>query len=336
MRLFLFRTAAIAVALLGCSDLGDPFEYRADCDRAPGGIDFGSIALGRFQDATVVIANSGTSDLEGEVRLSDPHFSILSGEGRFVVPPGGELRVVLRCAPKDTGMHRAEVEIGGVCGPVAVAVLGTPPPEGPQCVLDPPALAFEDVRVDETAERSVDILNVGLIDFEIDVALSGAGAFEIVGGAGPGHLDPGDTVRVTVKFAPASAGEFDAEVTIGSTCDVLPVSGTATPKQTVSFADQIQPIFNENCVVCHGSRGQAGLDLRALNSYANLVNRVSTGYAPALRVAPGDPDASVLYNKVADTGVFGQRMPPPGQGLPLPSASVQLIRTWILEGAVNN
>jgi len=95
----------------------------------------------------------------------------------------------------------------------------------------------------------------------------------------------------------------------------------------VDFETEIQPIFSSNCITCHGNSG--GLSLATGSSFNNLVNVVSSSnYAPAVRVVPGDPASSVLYNKVAGTGVYGQRMP---QGGELTEAQIALIRVWISE-----
>ncbi len=100
--------------------------------------------------------------------------------------------------------------------------------------------------------------------------------------------------------------------------------------QTVDFDTEIQPIFNANCTGCHGT--SAGLSLAEGVSYNNLVDVVSNNYAPALRVVSGDPTTSVLYNKVAGTGVNGQQMPVGGS---LTTDQVALISTWITElGAI--
>jgi mono/diheme cytochrome c family protein len=108
--------------------------------------------------------------------------------------------------------------------------------------------------------------------------------------------------------------------------------GTMDPGPTpVSYETQIQPIFDASCLGCHGDGGLAGLDLRDGVSHGNLVGVTTQNYAPALRVAEGDPVASVLYEKVADTGQFGGVMPP-GAGA-LPGEEIALIRRWIEEGA---
>lgn len=108
--------------------------------------------------------------------------------------------------------------------------------------------------------------------------------------------------------------------------------GTLDPGPTpVSYATQIQPIFDVSCVRCHGEGGSGGLDLRPGDSHGNLVGVISQNYAPALLVVAGDPVGSVLHEKVADTGRFGGVMPP-GAGA-LPDDEIALIRRWIEEGA---
>src|SRR6185436_7203619 len=145
--------------------------------------------------------------------------------------------------------------------------------------------------------------------------------------------DPGDTVRVTVKFAPTSPGSYNTRVQIGSTCDTLAVTAVATSPFTVSYATQIQPIYNNRCISCHSLNGNGGLDLRASVSHANTINVLSPVYG-AIRVIPGDPDNSLLYGKITGNPEFGGLMPPTG-GI-LNAVQRQLFRTWILEGAQNN
>jgi len=103
------------------------------------------------------------------------------------------------------------------------------------------------------------------------------------------------------------------------------------PGPTVSFVDDIQPVFTQYCVGCHGRSG--GLSLRATAAHTNLVNMETAIYQPRLRVVPGNPDASVLYLKMLGDASTGDSMPPSG---PLDSATLELIRVWIAEGALNN
>ena len=102
---------------------------------------------------------------------------------------------------------------------------------------------------------------------------------------------------------------------------------------TVSFATDIQPIFDANCIGCHGAGASAGLDLRAATSYTLLVNAASSGYTGA-RVVPGDPHVSVLYQKLEGDPATGARMPFGGDALP--PAQQLLIHDWLEQGAQNN
>ncbi len=97
----------------------------------------------------------------------------------------------------------------------------------------------------------------------------------------------------------------------------------------VSFASEVQPIFNANCVGCHGAGGNAGLDLREGLSRTNLVGMAAVGSAGDLVVA-GDSAASVLYQRLS--GVGGT-MPPTGG---LPATDIATVQTWIDEGALDN
>jgi hypothetical protein len=88
---------------------------------------------------------------------------------------------------------------------------------------------------------------------------------------------------------------------------------------------------------CHGSAQLGGLDLRAGNSYASLVN-VASQADTKVRVFPGNQDESVLYLKLAmatlpdyepDTG----GTPMPFSGSVLTEEHLEAIRLWIRGGA---
>ena len=92
----------------------------------------------------------------------------------------------------------------------------------------------------------------------------------------------------------------------------------------VNYSTEIQPIFDSDCVSCHGNGG--GLDL---TSYQNLMNGGNSG----LSIEPGNATNSYLINKLRGTA-SGDQMPigyPP-----LSESIIQLIETWINEGALDN
>ena len=100
----------------------------------------------------------------------------------------------------------------------------------------------------------------------------------------------------------------------------------------VSYTFDIQPIFNERCIVCHGNN--------APSSNLNLTNYDSLMKGNSNRgpvVKPGQkPENSILYQKVANPNPpYGSRMPADGPPY-LSDREIQLIWLWINNGAKDN
>ncbi len=147
----------------------------------------------------------------------------------------------------------------------------------------------------------------------------------------------------------------------------LPVSATRTPFASLciglllalaSFgcehADLVEPeppgpggptftqiqdnIFSKSCALsgCHtGTFPPQGLNLTAGLAYNSLVNVQSQEKPGVLRVAPGDATNSYIIMKVTGAaGIAGGRMPL-GR-TPLSSDQIDMIRTWIENGALDN
>ena len=92
-----------------------------------------------------------------------------------------------------------------------------------------------------------------------------------------------------------------------------------TPK--IDFANDIQPLFRQECVTCHGPSKQSG--------GMRLDRRSSAMKALSRRIVPGNSANSMVYHRVADAQ-FGQPMPPTGE---LKPEQVAMIQAWIDQGA---
>lgn len=117
-----------------------------------------------------------------------------------------------------------------------------------------------------------------------------------------------------------------------------------TPDLEPTFSAIQRDIFNATdsagrlaCTGCHNAANVAinGMNLTGSTAYATLVNTASVGKRGAIRVVPGDPDASYLVQKIEGApGIVGVRMPqtPPY----LTPGQIAIIRRWIELGAPNN
>ena len=90
--------------------------------------------------------------------------------------------------------------------------------------------------------------------------------------------------------------------------------------QIVSFQDDIQPIFTENCIGCHNTT-IANHDLREGNSYSAIVPEY---------VIEEDAENSELYQKLPGNNH------PIDTDSPLDVDEIALIKGWIDQGAKNN
>ena len=92
----------------------------------------------------------------------------------------------------------------------------------------------------------------------------------------------------------------------------------------VSFADDVMPIFEAECAACHGNFG--GWDASTYTTVMGTGNN-----APV--VIPGDPENSLLAQKMLGQQTIGNIMPPAGL---LSMDDIQPILDWIAEGALDN
>ena len=94
----------------------------------------------------------------------------------------------------------------------------------------------------------------------------------------------------------------------------------------IDFVKDIEPLFQQNCIKCHGPEKQKG-DLR-LDSKAAAMKGGKDGVA----IVAGQADKSDLYHRI--TLPAGDDDIMPSKGDPLTKAQTDLIRDWINQGAV--
>lgn len=319
-----------ALTLAGCSDLGRPVRLLPHAEVSSASLDFGSVALSDSVSLTVTVRNSGSADLTGNASVSCAGFRLASGGGPFVIPPGGSRQIVVRFAPGAQGSYSCQLDLGPDCPRVSLAGSGALQAPGALCQIVPGSLDFGNLLAGQTAVRQFTIRSVGTASLTANVVSSCSELVPIAGG-GPATIPPGDSVVVQVMFSPQAGGTVACQIATGPGCPSVGVTGFVA---TVSFANDIQPIFDTNCTSCHvGTVGNGGLDLTPGSSYGHLVGVPSPGRGGLLLVKPRDPTNSVLYGKITGTR-FGTRMP--FGGAPLGLGDIDNIRTWILEGALNN
>lgn len=119
----------------------------------------------------------------------------------------------------------------------------------------------------------------------------------------------------------------------GSTSNAPPATDDATSwihaDQEASYQNDVVPILEEYCVQCHGGTDENGEVLIELGFDMTTYEGLMAGseYGPVIE--PGDPDGSLWLDMIINGDM-------PEDGDPVPPEQIEILRTWIAEGAQNN
>ena len=107
--------------------------------------------------------------------------------------------------------------------------------------------------------------------------------------------------------------------------------------ESVSFSEQVMPLLMRECSYCHMREDSYGyLVFEPDNTLGNLVNVPAFAYPQMMRVQPGSPDQSYLWKKLTgehlQLGAEGWLMP----YFRWPDNNLELVRSWIEQGALDN
>ncbi|MCH2162358.1 MAG: hypothetical protein MK085_10860, partial [Phycisphaerales bacterium] len=156
-----------------------------------------------------------------------------------------------------------------------------------------------------------------------------SGVLLIIGSHFGGEMVYGRGYLTKVLFASGSepaTPEGDAAQTSDAADQADASKATAQDTSPVVFRTDIEPLLQAHCVDCHGADKQKG-DLR-LDTAAAIFAGDRTWWV----VEPGDPGKSELVNRIILPEGHVDAMPPDGP--PLDAKDVELIRTWISQGAL--
>ncbi|MCH8072914.1 MAG: CHRD domain-containing protein [Proteobacteria bacterium] len=146
-----------------------------------------------------------------------------------------------------------------------------------------------------------------------------------------------DTTTVANGQVTLTAEAEDLAGNVGVSAGVVVTVQNAAPVTLTQIQAQV---FGPTCSVsgCHSGGGAALPTVMNLTSaqasFDNLVNVPSIQVGSIDRIEPGDPDNSYLIRKIEGTAAVGDRMPFGGPFLD--PATINMIRQWVSDGALNN
>jgi PKD repeat protein len=202
----------------------------------PTALAFGEVAAGTSMTKTFSIANTGGSPLTvNSVTGPAAPFSMSGAPAAgSTMNPGASATVTVQLAPTQTGTWSSSIQVSTSAGaPTTVTLSGTtsatPPPA--QLSVTPGSLPFGTVSVGASATKTFSIANTGGSPLTVNSVTGPAAPFSMTGApANNTTLNPGQSVTVTVGFAPTAPGTFTSSISITTSVGPASVALTgATP-----------------------------------------------------------------------------------------------------------
>jgi Protein of unknown function (DUF1553)/Protein of unknown function (DUF1549)/Planctomycete cytochrome C len=100
------------------------------------------------------------------------------------------------------------------------------------------------------------------------------------------------------------------------------------PTEAVEFNRDVRPILSDKCFACHGA------DAKTRQSGLRLDNdsSISQGGDGGVAIVPGNPDASLIIQRVISTNA-DELMPPASSHKQLSAAEISVLKRWVAQGA---
>jgi hypothetical protein len=211
-----------------------------DCSVSPVSLDFGPVDIGSSSDATFTLRNDGCNTLAGTVSETNDDYSIISGGGAYSLPAGDSVTVTVRFAPTVCGTRLCTIETGnGACSDVSCTGVG----DLIDCSVSPVSLDFGAVDFGSTVDTTFVIRNDGCNALAGTVSET-CDDYSIISGGGAYSLPAGDSVTVTVRFAPAACGTLPCTIETGNgACSDVSCTGVgedygcSVAPDSISFGD---------------------------------------------------------------------------------------------------
>jgi Ricin-type beta-trefoil lectin domain/Protein of unknown function (DUF1573)/Abnormal spindle-like microcephaly-assoc'd, ASPM-SPD-2-Hydin len=174
----------------------------------PAAVSFGQVSTSASAQLGVTIQNTGTTDATIQsINLPAAPFTVtgLPAVGAKLGPQGSVTATVL-FAPSAQTSYAGDLVVTADTGAVTVHLSGSGVAGTPHITLDPPSLDFGAVQPGASVSKTFVLTNTGNATLVISKAAPPSAPFGVAVPINEGQsVAPGDTLTVTVKFAPTTA-----------------------------------------------------------------------------------------------------------------------------------
>ena len=181
----------------------------------PNAIDFGSVGVGSNASQPVIVVNRGTQKVTVKnISATGSEFSITGFSGPTVLQPGQTMKLTAAFAPTSAGKQSGNISVTMASqGPEMMATLTG---KGATSLLSatPSPVNFGNVSEGNPSTQTLKLTDEGAESLVItSVSASGKG-FSVSGVTTPQTLTPKQSITLTAKFDPSSAGAGTGKISV--------------------------------------------------------------------------------------------------------------------------
>jgi len=238
----------------------------------PASLSFGSVVTGTGVEQVVTVRNTGTGTLVGQASVTGAGFSLV-GAPSYSLAANATALLTVRFEPSAAGPSTgALVLTGGGGATVPLSGTGELPPVTPVLSVSPQSLAFGAVSSGSIADLVVTVRNAGAGTLAGSATVTGSG-FSLVG-VSTYSLEGGESVALTVRFAPLAAGPSSGTLALtGAEGATVPLTGSGTTAEpTLTLSATSVRLGGSVTVTVSGGPGNRGdwVALARVGSAANV------------------------------------------------------------------
>lgn len=217
--------SSAALLLSGCAGLttgANPSKPPANLSTLstnPSSLSFGSVPVGSSTSQTITLNAAGAAGVNiTQATSSNNSYSLLGATLPLNIAAGQSATIQVQFSPQTTGTIGATLSIvsNASNSPTTISLTGTGTAPSYQLTPNPASISFGDVVAGSNASQDVRLTNTGNSDVTISqVTVSGSG-YATTGVTGGEILAPGQSVTLTVIFAPTATGSFAGSIAVAS------------------------------------------------------------------------------------------------------------------------
>jgi hypothetical protein len=191
-------------------------------------IQFGNVVVASTLSQALIIKNTGNAALNvSQITESGSAFNISGFTLPVNLSAGQQTTITVAFLPTVAGPASGSISIvsNAPTSPTSVSLSGTGVTATHTLSISPTSLSFGNITTGtSSATQSVTITNTGNSDVAISQITTGGAGYSATGGSAPLTLTPTQSLVLTVRFSPATAGAVSGSISIVSNATGSPAS----------------------------------------------------------------------------------------------------------------